>query len=158
VRQYQHLLHYRYGVAWEGLRNGRPEQHVLRAQGGTGEDAEGIGATGSGTREPCRWDTPLLQIGDAGQDCGTIGSRYDHTKSSLCHLITSHGHTCVISVTADWRSGAAQDRARYRQRQAKGSGGLLGGTIVNSVPLVIIFNLFFCDYNISGLTAGSVTE
>jgi len=62
---------------------------MLRAQGGPGEDAEGIGATGSGAREPRRWDTPLLQIGDAGQDGGTIGSRYDYTKSFLCHLITS---------------------------------------------------------------------
>jgi hypothetical protein len=65
LRQHLHLLRYRDGMAWEGLRDGRPEQHVLRVQGGSGEDAERIGATGSGAREPRCWDTPLLQIGDA---------------------------------------------------------------------------------------------
>src|SRR5262245_1733611 len=76
-------------MAWEGLRDGRPEQHVLRAQGGSGEDTERIGATRSGAREPRRGDTPLLQSGDAGQDGRTIGSRYDYAKFLLCHLITS---------------------------------------------------------------------
>jgi hypothetical protein len=74
------------------LRDGRPEQHVLRVQGGSGEDAERIGATGSGAREPRCWDTPLLQIGDASQDGGTIGSRYNYPKSFFGHLITS----CLI--------------------------------------------------------------
>jgi hypothetical protein len=31
LRQYLHLLRHRDGVAWEGLRNGSPEQNVLRA-------------------------------------------------------------------------------------------------------------------------------
>jgi hypothetical protein len=39
------------------------------------EGTEGIGATGPGTREPRRGNTPLLRIGHAGQDCGTSGSR-----------------------------------------------------------------------------------
>jgi hypothetical protein len=76
-------------MAWKGLRDGCPEQHVLRAQGGSGEDAEGISATGSGACKPRRWDSPLLQSGNAGQDGRTIGSRYDYAKSLLCHLITS---------------------------------------------------------------------
>src|SRR5439155_7950990 len=101
LRQHLHLLHHRYGVAWKGLRDGRPEQHVLRTQGGPGEDTEGIGATGSGAREPRRRDTSLLQIGDAGQDGGTFGSRYDYTKSFLGHLITSHTHACMVSVSSD---------------------------------------------------------
>src|SRR5262245_44450825 len=90
-------------MAWEGLRDGSPKQHVLRAESRTDEDAEGVGATGSGAREPRRGDTPLLQIGDARQDCGTVRSRYDHTKSFLCHLMTSHCHACVISVTSEFR-------------------------------------------------------
>src|SRR5262245_61640513 len=76
-------------MAWEGLRDGRPEQHVLRAQGRSDEDAEGVGATGSSARKPRRGDTSLLQSGDAGQDGRTIGSRYDYAKSFLGHLITS---------------------------------------------------------------------
>src|SRR5262249_42275098 len=92
LRQYLHLLRHRDGMAWEGLRDSCPEQHVLRAQGGSREDTQGIGATSSSAREPCRWDTTLLQIGDGGQDGGTIGRRYDYPKSFLCHLITSHAH------------------------------------------------------------------
>ena len=68
---------------------------MLRAQGGSGEGPEGIGATGSGAGEPRRGDTPLLQIGDTGQDCGTIRSRYDDTKSFLRHLMPSHAHAGV---------------------------------------------------------------
>jgi hypothetical protein len=86
---------------------------VLRAEGGTDEDAEGIGATGSGAREPRRWDTPLLQIGDAGQDCGTIRSRYDHTKSFLCHLMTSDGHARVVPVTSDFRPAGLETGMSY---------------------------------------------
>src|SRR5262247_1254134 len=91
-------------MAWESLRDSCPEQHVLRAQGGPGEGAERVGTSGSGAREPCCWDTPLLQIGDAGQDGRTIGSRYDYPKSFLGHLITSHAHACVVSVTSDWQN------------------------------------------------------
>jgi len=47
-------------MAWEGLCDGRPEQYVLCAQGGSSKDAEGIGTTGSGAREPRRWDTLLF--------------------------------------------------------------------------------------------------
>jgi hypothetical protein len=35
-------------MAWEGLCDRRPEQYVLRAQGGSSKDAEGVVATGSG--------------------------------------------------------------------------------------------------------------
>jgi hypothetical protein len=74
LRQHLHLLRHGDGMAREGLRNGRPEQYVLGTQGGRSEDAEGIGATGAGAGEPRRWDTPLFQGSDAGQDGGTIGS------------------------------------------------------------------------------------
>jgi hypothetical protein len=58
--QYLHLLRHRDGMAWEGLCDGRPEQYVLCAQSGSSKDAEGIGTTGSGAREPRRWDTLLF--------------------------------------------------------------------------------------------------
>src|SRR5262245_5209229 len=89
-------------MAWKGLRDGCPEQYALRAQGSSGEDAEGVGATGSGACKPCRRDSPLLQSGDAGQDGRTIRSRYDYAKSFLGHLLSSHAHACMLPVTSDW--------------------------------------------------------
>jgi hypothetical protein len=39
-----HLLRHGNGMAWKGLCDRRPEQYVLRAQGGSSEDTEGSGA------------------------------------------------------------------------------------------------------------------